>query len=76
MDNKEFIDVRVGKIEGIVGDVPAKGLEWGIFAVLVQIAFMFIPLIKAAEHSEQRTGEARRKIRHSSNYVGGRHARR
>jgi hypothetical protein len=76
MDNQKFIDVRLEKVEGIVGDVPAKGLEWGIFAVLVQIAFMFIPLIRAAEQSVQRTGEARRKIRHSSNHVGGRHARR
>lgn len=76
MDNQDFIDVRVGKIKGIVDDVPAKGLEWGIFAVLVQIAFFFIPLIKAAEHSVQRTGETWRKIRHSSKYVGGKHARR
>ena len=76
MDNQNFIEVRLEKVEGIVRDVPAKGLEWGIFAILVQIAFMFIPLIKAAEHSVQRTGETWRKIRHSSKYVGGKHARR
>ena len=29
-----------------------------------------------AQQSVQRTGEARRKIRHSSKYVGGKHARR
>ncbi len=59
--------VRFGFVEKYL--TPIQLLQMGIDD--------YAEMLQAAQHSSvQQTGDTRRKIRHSSNHVGGKHARR
>ena len=45
MNKQEFVDRRMEKLESILDDTKIKGLEWGILAVLVQIAIVLMAIL-------------------------------